>query len=116
MVQITGVATISENGFSFNTGLSENENVLDKEKTMHGVMKISKNACADFIGSQRVILPPEINSIAKGDGYSVKRTTRNYIIQLKVPVVETRKASQERLKRMLTEVLGDITLDRKELI
>ena len=45
----------------------------------------------------------------------MKRTTRHYIIQLKVPVVEHRTTTEQRLVELLPVVLGEITLDRREL-
>ena len=82
---------------------------------MQGCIFISTNACVLFALRCRVVLPPEINNVAQGDGYKVKRTTRHYIIQLKVPVVEHRTTTEQRLEELLRVVLCEITLDRREL-
>ncbi len=114
-VKIEGIATITEKGFSFDSGMPSNEPVLKKALRMHGTLKVKENASAEFLDNGRVYLPPEINYIAEGVDYKLKRTTRHYIIQMKVPVVESRSESQERIDGMVAEVMGEITLDRREL-
>jgi len=116
MLKIEGIATISEKGFHFDSGMPSNEPVLDEAMKMHGTLKVSKNACVDFEDNGRVYLPPEMHSVGVGDGYNVKRTSRHYIIQLKVPVVESRKASEERINSVVPVVMGEITLDRMETL
>ena len=113
--KIVGVATISDKVFYFDSNLPDDCQVLPVEKKMQGCICISTNACARFTERCRVVLPPEINHVAQGEGYRVKRTTRHYIIQLKVPVVEHRATTEQRLVELLPVLLGEITLDRKEL-
>ena len=115
-VQIEGIATISKGGFSFDSGLPSNEHVFDADMKMHGTLKISKNACAEIIDNRRVYLPPEVHSVAQGFNYNVKRTTRHYIISIKVPVVENRQQSEDTVNRILPKIMGDITLDRNEVL
>lgn len=110
-----GVATIGDKEFCFDSNLPIDCQVLPAERKMQGCICISTNACVRFAERCRVVLPPEINNVAQGDGYKVKRTTRHYIIQLKVPVVEHRTTTEQRLVELLPVVLGEITLDRREL-
>ncbi len=114
--KIEGIATISKGGFSFDSGLPSNEQVFDADMKMHGTLKISKNACAEFIDNRRVYLPPEVHPVAQGFNYNVKRTTRHYIISIKVPVVENRQQSEETVNRLLPKIMGDITIDRNEVL
>ncbi len=116
MLKIEGIATITEKGFHFDSGMPSNEPVLDEAMKLHGTLKVSENACVDFVDNGRVYLPPEVHRVCDGEDYKVKRTSRHYIIQMKVPVVESRKASQERLEAILPEIMGEITLDRNEMI
>lgn len=116
MIKIEGIATISDKGFSFDSGMPSNEPILDEAIKMHGTLKVSENACVNFVNNNRVYLAPELNRVAEGENYKVKRTSRHYIIQIKVPVVETRKMSEERVRNVIPEIMGEITLDRCELI
>ncbi len=115
MIKIEGIATISEKGFHFDSGMPSNEPVMDKALRMHGTLKVAKNACVDFEDNGRVYLPPVIHRVGDGEDYHVKRTTRHYIIQIKVPVVENRQESEERINSIIPRVMGEISLDRKEL-
>ncbi len=115
-IQIEGLATISNHGFHFDSGLPSNEPIVDEARKMHGTMKISTNACADFEASDRVILPPQIHQVSQGEGYNIKRTSRHYLLQIKVPVLESRLDTNLRIKRIIPCALGDITLDRQEVI
>ena len=113
---IEGIATITEKGFHFDSGMPSNEPVLDKPVRMHGTLSINNNASVDFTRRDRIYLPPEVHRIAQGEDYNVRRTSRHYIIQVKVPVVENRKTSEDRLNTIVPIVMGEITLDRKEVI
>ncbi len=116
MIKIEGIATISEKGFHFDSGMPSNEPVLNEEIRMHGTLKVAQNACVDFEDSNRVYLPPVINRICDGENYHVKRTSRHYIIQIKLPVLEKRQESEDRIEGIMPLVMGEITLDRKELM
>jgi len=116
MLKIEGIATITEQGFHFDSGMPSNEPVLDEAMNLHGTLKVSANACVDFVDNGRIYLPPEIHRVCEGEGYKVKRTSRHYIIQLKVPVVERRAESEQRLNDIIPVVMGEITLDRKEIM
>lgn len=115
MIQIEGIATISKGMFRFDSGLPSDEPAVEPQNLL-GRLQIAANASADFHQDGRITnLPPDISTVADGDGYKIKRTTQNYIIQLKVPIAESRAETEERLRQMLAEVMGEITLDRREL-
>lgn len=116
MLTIEGIATFTEKGFRFDSGLPSNEPVLEEAKKLHGTMKVCENGCASFESNNRIYLPPEVHQVGSGEGYTVRRTSRHYIIQCKVPVVETRQQSEERLMCMMPCALGDITLDRVDVL
>ena len=113
---IEGIATITEKGFSFDSGMPSDEPMLDKPMRMRGTLEVGINASVRFRHNDRIYLPPEVHRIAQGDGYNVRRTSRHYIIQVKVPVVENRKTSEDRLNTIVPIVMSEITLDRKEVI
>ena len=115
-IKIEGIATISDKGFCFDSGMPSDEPVLDEALKLHGTLKVSENACVEFRDNGRIYLPPEVHRISEGQDYKVKRTSRHYIIQVKVPVVESRKATEERINDIIPTIVGDITLDRKELL
>lgn len=115
-VLIEGIASITERGFHFDSGMPSDEPVLNAPINLHGTMRVSRNGCADLTDDGRVFLPPEIHKVAHGDGYHIKRTSRNYIIQLKVPVVEKRTVTEENLKNLVPLIMGDLTLDRREIL
>ena len=115
-VKIEGIATFEEKGFHFDSGMPSNEPVLEEAMRLHGTLEVSANGCADFTDNGRIYLPPEIHRVSEGMGYKVKRTSRHYLIQLSLPVVESRMASEERITQALPVILGDITLDRRETL
>lgn len=115
MIKVEGIATIDNGSFRFDSILPSNETVLDEPLKMRGTMKVSENACVEFQDERRLSLPPEIICVSEGQGYRVKRTSRHYLLQLKVPVVENRAETEDRIVDMMARALGDITLDRKEL-
>jgi len=115
-IQIEGIATIGKRTFRFDSGLPKNEPVLEEGQKLHGTIDIQPNACVEWHDNGRVYLPPVITEIARGENYTVRRTTRHYVIQVKVPVVESRQESEEKLGAVVTEALGEITMDRQEVL
>lgn len=116
MKKIEGIGIFTKNGFRFDSGLPSNEPVLDADAKLHGMLKICKNACAEFVDNGRVYLPPEVHHVAQGGNYNVKRTTRHYIISIKVPVVESRQKSEDTVNELIPTVMGEITMDRREVL
>lgn len=114
-VQIEGIATISKGGFSFDSGLPSNEQLCEAQ-TLKGRLGIKANGCIDFRRDRRYAnLPPDINSVTDNEDYKLKRTSRHYIVQIKVPIMESRSETQERFDNIVPVVIGDITIDRKDL-
>jgi len=113
---ISGTATITDKGFSFDSNIPAGIPILERPIKMKGTLQVNQNASADFSNHEPVALPPEVYRVSDGEGYRVKRTSRNYIIQIKVPVVETRKKSEQRIKSILPVIMSEITLDRHELM
>lgn len=113
---IEGIATFTDKSFHFDSGIPSSEPLLPEAINLNGAMKISKNGCAHFQGSRRVILPPQVDIVAKGEGYHIKRTSRNYIVQVKVPIVESRAITEDTIKNLVPVIMGDITLDRREVL
>ena len=116
MNKIEGIATFSEGGFSFESGLPSEEQVVEAQSLM-GRLGIKANGCVDFRRDARCTnLPPDINTVTDNEKYKLKRTTRHYIISIKVPVVENRQQSEETVNRLLPKIMGDITIDRNEVL
>lgn len=115
-MQIEGIATFTGKGFRFDSGLPSDEPVLDQAYRLRGAMTVSRNACVEFERHTPVTLPPQLDRVACGDNYLVRRSTRHYIIQIKVPVVESRSTSEEKIQNLLPLVMGEITLDRNEVL
>lgn len=114
-LKLEGMATFTKNGFHFDSGIPAGEVLIDAPKVMQGKLKISRNACVDFAQAERVYMPPQVHKVADGEGYHVKRTSRNYLIQIKLPLAGKRLETQEFLQSLLQSALGEITLDREEL-
>lgn len=112
-IKLPGFSTISSNGqFHFESGYPSHSHIIMPAR-IKGVLDVHPNACADFTPTTgRIYLPPIVNTISEGENYHVKRTTRNYIIQVKVPICETRRETEKRLKGILPQIIGEITIDR----
>lgn len=115
-IKIEGIATIGNRTFSFDSGLPGGEPVLNAEQSLHGRMILKRNGSAQFQDNGRIFLPPQWHDVCSGNNYYVKRTSRHYIIQIKVPVVQKRTETQDTLDSIIPAVMGDITLDRKEVL
>ena len=115
-VKLEGVATITSKGFNFDSGLPGNEKVVEKQFSMRGKMRVRQNGCVEFVKNEAAALPPHLDVVVHGVNYLVRRSTRNYIIQVKVPVVENRKDSEDTITNLIPKLLGEITLDRQELL
>ena len=114
MYQVEGIATISKGMFRFDSGLPSDEPCVEPQNLL-GRLIIGQNASVNFrLDGRATNLPPDITTVSEGDGYKVKRTTQNYIIQLKLPIYESRAEMEQHIKRLLPIILGDITIDRTE--
>lgn len=114
--QIEGLATFTPDGFRFDSGMPSDEPILEQEVNLQGSLRVSRNACVEFKKCTQVFLPPQMDHVARGKDYLVRRSSRHYIIQIKVPVVENRSQSEEKLQRLIPLLMGEITLDRNEVL
>lgn len=113
---VEGIATIAPGNFKFDSGFPADEEITI-EQTLRGKLNIGINGSAEFTPDNRCNnQPPIINKVAEGDGYSVRRTSRNYIIQVKLPILKSRADSEAKLDYIRREIMPAITLDRKELL
>ena len=82
--------SFTENGIVINSGLPEAEPVLDfAVGKHHGTIDVRKNGCADVTyGLSPVVVPPRIDEILRDNNLTVKRTSRNFIVTMKFPIIE----------------------------
>lgn len=115
---IPGVASLSENGqLHFESGCPSDSHIVSGTVRRRGTLEVHPDASVDFQPERpHICLPPQVDIIARGEGYHVKRTTRNYIIQVKMPIVESRRETEKKICGMLPEIIGSITLDRREIL
>lgn len=112
-LSIKGNALIAENKFKF---IPTEEVFYTEPQNLRGNLIINEDASAEFkMDGRCAAVPPTMVPITAGNGCKVKRSSRNYIIQIKVPIFESRAETQERLEEMIPRIVGDITVDRKEL-
>lgn len=116
MVKIEGIATFTKGGFKFDSGLPADEPLLKKQAKLHGTLIIEQNGSTAFRDNGRVYLPPRVNKIGEGDGYKVRRTSQNYIVSIKIPIVEKQIATEQKITEMIPLIIEKINNDRKELI
>jgi len=111
---LDGTSSLNSNGqFHFESGYPSNYPLV-LPKRQRGVLVTHQNACVDFVPDrERVYLPPVVNKIAQGEGYYIKRTSRNYLINVKLPIVMNRRETEKALRGMINEIVGEITLDRR---
>lgn len=60
----------------------------------------------------RIILPPQMTPVAYGENYRLVRSTANYFVTIRIPIVMTRKESERIHRHAWAEALNEITLDR----
>lgn len=113
--KIEGLGIFTQSGFNFDSGLPVDEPVVDGMK-LRGTLKIANNGNVEFIKSTREIKAPDVAKVAEGQDYKIRRTSLNYVITLKVPVVEKRVATSKKLKEVIPLIINDISKNRKEIL
>lgn len=113
--KIEGLGTFTQNGFSFDSGLPSDEPLVDGMK-LRGTLKVESNGNVEFINKTRNIKGPDVAKVAETQDYKIRRTSLNYVISIKVPVIEKRKASEKRLKEIVPAIVNDIQTNRKEIL
>lgn len=113
--KIEGLATFSNNGFSFDSGLPSDEPVVSEQK-LKGTLNIASNGNVEFINKTRNFKGPDVSKVAETQDYKIRRTSLNYVISLRVPVVEKRVATSKKLKEVIPLIINDISKNRKEIL
>lgn len=113
--KIEGLGTFTQSGFNFDSGLPVDEPVVN-EKKLKGTLKIEPNGNVEFINKTRTIKAPDVAKVAETQDYKIRRTSLNYVISLRVPVVEKRVATSKKLKEVIPLIINDISKNRKEIL
>ncbi|MCQ2337735.1 MAG: hypothetical protein MJ001_02250 [Paludibacteraceae bacterium] len=116
--KIEGIALISENGtFSFNSGLPADEPVLEFDlKACRGSINFKKNACVDFVPSASpAFIPPAMDLLLREGGMTLKRTSRNYIVTMKFPIIESSDETKQRHSDEWKKAMAQIKRDRETI-
>ncbi|MBR6898989.1 MAG: hypothetical protein IKN29_01695, partial [Bacteroidales bacterium] len=88
--------------------------LLEQEQSVRGVSHVDKMGNMTFEpDNPRVPTPPMMLLVASGKNYRVRRSSQNYIVSLKLPIVQSRAESEELHQAAWAEAMGEITLDRK---
>lgn len=115
---IEGIAIISEDGsFIFDSGLPSAEKVLEFDTKAHrGVMKVDRNAYAAFSpDAKQKFIPPQFDEVLRDKNLIVKRTNRNFIVQMKFPIVESADATTKEHTSMWKKVAAALKTTREKL-
>lgn len=109
---------VSENGnVKVSSGLPMNEPVimwpLEKRR---GVMSPMVNGDLSFVADVPCgVLPPQVDTVYREGNVTVKRSSRNYIVTMKVPVIEAAEVTKKRFAKMMKEVSGAIRENRESI-
>ena len=91
-----------------------NVELLEQEQSVRGVSHVDKMGNMVFEpDSTRMPTPPLMLLVATGKNYRVRRSSQNYIVSLKLPIVQSREESENLHRVAWAEAMGEITLDRK---
>lgn len=98
-------------------GLPSVENVLGFDGgVFRGTMKVEQNADISFVpDSHRRIVPPSQADVMKEQNLMVKRTTRNFIVTMKFPIIESAGATTQSHKEMWKKASKVIGTVREEI-
>ena len=115
--KLEGIATICEDGgFSFDSGLPASEPVLEFEvKPHHGLMMVAKNGSATFDPENKVCTPPVMDEVLRDKNLIVRRTTRNFVVQMKFPIIEAADATNKSHTAMWKKVAAAVKDARSKI-
>jgi len=84
------------------SGMPQIENVLGFEPgSFRGTMYVEQNADATFVpDAPRAITPPSMDDVLKDQNLIVKRTSRNFIVTMKFPIIESAETTTQSQKEM----------------
>ncbi len=85
--------SFTEKGIVINSGLPEAEPVLDFGLGKHrSTVDVRKNGSAEVVYDDTpTAVPPRIDEILRNNNLTVKRTSRNFIVTMKFPIIEPAK-------------------------
>jgi len=116
--RIEGVAVFGKDGFEFfDSGLPEVEPVLE-EGVGHrrGTITVEQNASVVFVPDPaRTIIPPSFDDVLRDNNLIVKRTSRNFIVTMKFPIIEEASVTTDAHKEMWNKTRKAITAAREEI-
>jgi len=113
MQKISGTATINNGRFSFKSVLPSDQ-LVTMPQALRGRLLIHPNADAEFLQHQSsTTLPPDITPVSIGPNYRIKRSTQNYLVQLKLPVGSSHSFNELLLSLIMDKVLYDIDKDQQ---
>jgi len=116
--KIEGVATFMEGGhFNFDSGLPLIEPVLESGiGSRRGTLTVNQNAVVNFIADIPLpITPPSVDEVLRDKNLTVKRTSRNFIVTMKFPIIEDSDTTVEAHKAMWNKTRKAINASREEI-
>jgi len=113
-----GRLTITEDGtVTASCGMPSIENVLGFDGGIfRGTMKVEQNADIEFVPDKpRHVVPPSLADVIKDGNVMVKRTTRNFIVTMKFPIIESATVTAQSHKEMWTKCKKAIASVREQI-
>lgn len=115
-IVINGKMTYEGMSHSFEAEGNGNKELLEQELSVRGVSQVDKMGNMVFEpDNPRVATPPTMPLVAVGKNFRVRRSSQNYIVSLKLPIVQSREESERLHREVWADALGEITLDRKQI-
>jgi len=108
---------MGDGSFVFDSGLPAAEPVLEEGiGSKRGTLTVEQNASAAFVPEPpRAITPPSIDEVLRDNNLTVKRTSRNFIVTMKFPIIEDSGVTVETHKTMWNKTRKAITAAREEI-
>lgn len=115
--QLDGIATIVENGvFNFDPAKTATEQIFDKTKKLRGTIIINDDGSVSFKPDRTAVnVAPQMDFILREGMLRVQRTTQNYIVTMKFPIVETQKETASEHRDMWEKALDAIKDSRNNI-
>lgn len=112
MVEVDEIGNVK-----ISSGLPKSEPLLTWPlERKRGVMTPCVNGDLSFVANGPCgVLPPRVDEVYREGGVTVKRTTRNYIIMMKVPVIESAEETTRKHSSMWKKVAAVIKKNREEI-
>ena len=116
MSKIVVEGKMTYEGMSHSFESNGNVELLEQEHSVRGVSHVDKMGNMAFEpDNPRVPTPPLMLLVASGKNYRVRRSSQNYIVSLKLPIVQSRTESEKLHREAWADAMGEITLDRKAI-